>query len=454
MASILALPEELVDLILDELNPQRSTELGDSGPLHDPALGSCLSVSKLFRHLAVSKIFKHTKIIHKPQEQEKGQQRLALLRQILTPPTGSVLESVGTHIKSLSCIFQLHHVPAWNVNARQFMGDENLAFVVKRMSEGDCCVTHFAFGMSAPSDSDIRWSLLNLDLQHALRCLIRSPNLVSLDIRGIKYLPANFMVGAHLSDLRLQQFPGYEDGPKKWFALTFDPQYSRLDCPPLKSLYTDHSYQYLDSKTKLANLKKLIVHNAVAEDFANARDIIQTSVNTLEHVSIEHFGIGQPGIPATFRIDHISNLKTFSHLRFWEFDWNFPPILLPAEPILEVFFQLLDARSSMSSLVRIKLEFYFHEQTVKEDFLHPKDLPEWDRFDALLCGPQYSALEQVSIVAHARLMLHDVPTFDVDIFSSSTTSRIMACLPRLAMHKALAVKIMAQVQGQPVAISW
>ncbi|KDR80933.1 hypothetical protein GALMADRAFT_207857 [Galerina marginata CBS 339.88] len=444
MTSSHRLPVELFDLILNELNPQISTELDNNEPLSNPALGSCLFVSKFIRHLALSKIFNHTKFLHKPQEPKKGQQRLALLRQILTPPAGSVLESVRPHIKALSCIFQR---PAWNADAKQFMGDvdENLAFVIKTMSEGDCCVTHFAFKMSAP----IRWSLLNPDLQDALQRLIRSPNLVSLDIRGIKYLPTDLMVGAHLSDLRLQQFPDYQEGPEKWTALTSDPQYSRLDCPPLESLHTDHSYQYLDSK--LANLKKLVVHNDVAEDFANTQDIIQASADTLEHVSIEHSGIGQANLPATFRIDHVSNLKTFSHLRFRDFYWNYPFTSLPAQPILEVFSRLLDARSPMSFLVRIKLEFYFHEIIAKEDFLHPStDFAEWDRFDALLCGPRYPSLEKVSIVIHAHLWLRasEASAFDVDTFSSSTTGRIRACLPKLDMDKDLAVKITAEVHAE------
>ncbi|KDR80932.1 hypothetical protein GALMADRAFT_1116036 [Galerina marginata CBS 339.88] len=300
MTSTPTLPEELIDLILDELNPQIPIERMYYEPLPNPALGSCLLVSKSLRHLALSKIFNHTKIFHKPQEPEKGQQLLALLRQILSPPAGSVLESVRPHIKALSCIFRLHHVHTneWNANAKQFMGDENLAFVIKTISERDCCVTHFAFGMSEPSDSDIRWSLLSPDLQDALRCLIKSPNLVSLNISGIKYLPADLMVGAHLSDLRLEQSRGYQETPGNLTALTSDPQYSRLDCPLLESLYTDHSYQYLDSQVKLASLKKLVVHNEVAEDFANSQDIIQASADTLEHLSIEHYSKEHRALPS------------------------------------------------------------------------------------------------------------------------------------------------------------
>ncbi|KDR80923.1 hypothetical protein GALMADRAFT_241479 [Galerina marginata CBS 339.88] len=422
------LPEELLDLITSELAPDLELKVDQR-----LALGSCLSVSRSFRYHALSKLFRRVRISN--EDPKRGQRRMALLHQILAAST--MLETVGPHIKELSFFFEKKmpisepQIRGLSTDVREFIFHESLAYIIKKVHLN---IIRFAFEILPCSPFDIRWSRLTPDLQEALLSVTRSPYLKSLDIRNVRFLPATFLNGTYITDLRLQQYP---------HNLITDPEYAKLDCPSLECLYTDHSYHYKDQMTTFTNLKKFVACSRFQEDFDEAWNIIKFSASTLEQIRIEQYNLADLMFPSQFRLNQVSNLKSFTHFR--RQGVSEPDNVPPRDISLGGLCELLDVSTPMKTLVRINLEFTFYALTnLKEDFLHPDLEPRWSRLDEILSGPHFSALEHVAIIIHTIVVGIRDPSFNVDTFSATTAVLLKSCFPRTSAKKLFKTTITAK----------
>ncbi|KDR80927.1 hypothetical protein GALMADRAFT_1357971 [Galerina marginata CBS 339.88] len=400
------LPEELLGLIVHELAPHSLLDEEQR-----VALASCLSISRSLRHYALSRLFKHVRISNDPG---KGPRRMALLRQILASST--TLENAGPLIKELSCF--LEHRPTvesltHDVNGRIRDFIFHLAFIVNNAQY----ITRFAFEITPSFMLDVSWSELTSDLQDALQSIPRSPYLKSLEIRNLGFLPPTFLFGTHIVDLRLQQLP--------------------------HDLTTDHSYQYRNPSTIFANLKRLVACNRLQANFDETWNIVKYSASTLEDLRVEQYNRHDLEFPSQFRLDQVPNLKRFAHFRLQDVSRR---VYLPPHDIsLGGICQFMDVLTPMNKLTSIDLEFTFYVQyEITEDFLHVYRDPQWAKLDKILSGPQYSALEFVAIMVHARFVGPRLD-FNADTFSTTTVGLLKSCFPRISMNELLKVTFTADI---------
>lgn len=273
-----SLPIELLELIVDEISTERLT------------LGSCLLVSRPFRHCSLRHLYKSVEILVEEQSQESAMTRISALRQIISPPSCLDIEGVGRYIKIFVLSFQPWRLgrfwdsPANSTRLFRLLGDENLLAVIRGLSGEGYGVQRFY--LHVIPHRPINSAELPKEFCATFQALTQSPYLKTLQVQNMTFLPHTQRV----SDINLKYLQpeivnsGFSSKPSFGVGAGGDNN-------QLERLYTDHSFPHENiSPEVLRMLKKLVTYNDGPDDGAKTWRILQMAAFSLRTVCIFHSG--------------------------------------------------------------------------------------------------------------------------------------------------------------------
>ncbi|KAF9553086.1 hypothetical protein CPC08DRAFT_822518 [Agrocybe pediades] len=405
---VIEIPEEILDLIMDKLYVVKAlVDESPSSQSQDRAEGrsavrTCLFVSKVFRHYALPRLYH--RVIISNESLGRANSRISLLHQVIKPLSfRSTLGGVGPYIKQIIFQFapnameyedlmtrplQLHMHTTVDHELDEFFSKRELAMVINELRQKEYGVRSFALDLSATVRGQ-RWPKFSDMLQKAIRRLILSPHLKSLTIRGVAYLPPDFLEGSTISDVRLQAF---SDDYVNFLHGRFAAEWVMRVPSNLEKLYTDNTYRYDDP----TSLKVLTVHVGLAR-FPMTEGIVKASAISLDHLNLTYYDNPEVFLKLhpTFRIDMMPNLKSFTYNQGRGINHMAPCL----------FHHILDTAESMGRLEILNIQAVFIPQSSNENEGHVEDDPGWEKLDILLSGVKYPALQRVKITTSLHPLL-------------------------------------------------
>lgn len=453
------LPPELLDNIVDELQNLR---LGAPDAItrrkYWDALRTCILVSKEFRYRSLKHVYECVCIYNAQFGRGVARQVSIVaseLRKIMDPPPHFALGGVGSYITTVSlsfAIYALQHSVHASEQVKEFLDDENLLFVLRKLHEQVHGITRFALNLSVGhyfTPRGVSWSDLSSSFQKIFCSLANSPHLRSLEVKNVNHIPLSLLRNRHLHSLHLQQNIYDTTGA----APPPLPSHASLVAHPhttsLNKFWTDHSYRYSDIiPLALADsLECLEATNTVITHVLETWDIVEMATQSLRCLKIVYSGestgsrqlhffrvlrrddrVHSGGVsPLTlFDIGQIPHLEKFSHVHNGIFRYS-----RPNYPGLVTLVKLLETSTPMCHLHTINLCFQFEEIGPQEDFIDPKQEPQWQLLDNILSGPMYPSLREVTIKISVNAIVAYSPDFNSERFMSITATPLQDSFPKL-----------------------
>jgi len=195
-----ALPQDLIDCIIDELGSQ-----GVSDPECRQAFMACSLASSSFLTLSRKHLFAKVQL---KESHSKKDERLSALARILDVPVedskinfmGRQIPPLASHIRTLSII--LSPIPPYHLLYSQ----ETLRRKSPSIFETLIARSPIAsFSLEIPNDGNLRdWMLVERQLKAGIESLCKMPSITALQFRGITGFPMTLITGCpNLKELSL-----------------------------------------------------------------------------------------------------------------------------------------------------------------------------------------------------------------------------------------------------------
>lgn len=147
---------------------------------------------------------------------------------------------------------------------------------------------------------------------------------------------------------------------------------------------------------------------------------------------------------ALFDIGQIPHLEKFTHVHNGIFRYS-----RPNYPGLVTLGKLLETNTPMHQLRTIGLHFQFEEIGPQEDFIDPKQEPQWQIFDNILSGPMYPALREVTVRISVNAIVAYAPDFNAQRFMGITATPLHDSFPRLTASNNISFDLKLDLSVDP-----
>ncbi|KAF8202349.1 hypothetical protein BJ912DRAFT_944584 [Pholiota molesta] len=383
-----SLPIEVVELIVDEVSTERLT------------LGSCLSVSRSFRHCSLRHLYKSVEILVEEQSQESAMIRISALSQIISPPSCLDIEGVGCYIKTFVLSFQPWRLgrfwdsPANSTELFRLMGDKNLLAVIRGLRGEGYGVQQFY--LHVIPHRPINLAELPEEFCATFQSLTQSPYLKTLQVQNMTFLPQMQCV----YDIHLKYFQPEIVNPEFSSKQSFGVR-AGGDNNQLERLYTDHSFPHENiSPEVLRTLKKLVTYNDGPDDVAKTWEIAQMAALSLRTVCIFHSD-------AKTRASDLSNLGQIPNLEHFSYIQSKSSLTSPFHNApgfssnLEMIHRLLQVNHPMRFLRTLNFDIAIPSIKVGMIYLPDTNIGDlWKSIDSILAGENYPSLSKIQLDFH------------------------------------------------------